>query len=329
MYKLNEIKEIHLETTSKCQARCPMCPRRLNGGSINPLITLDEIYLDDFKKWFPVHFLQNLDRLFMCGNLGDPVVAQDTLEIFQYLREINPDIQLSMHTNGSARTKDWWHKLALADVEVTFGIDGLEDTHSLYRINTDWATIIKNAQSFIDAGGKANWHMLVFKHNEHQIENCKQLSLEYGFKYFSIKHTSRFKENKLHVIDDAGKTAYKIYPTQKSLDMIPKVTQFYTDQSPCIKCKAKQQKQIYVSANGNIAPCCWLDMQYKLHIQDTRIDYMDKIEQFPNLREMSIEDIFSSDYFKSIEKTWADDPLLECSKQCGSFDKLQEQFVES
>ena len=82
MYKYQDIKAVHLEITSKCQARCPMCPRRLNGGMMNPLVKLEEITLEQFKEWFSVDFIKQLDRLYMCGNLGDPIVAKDTLKIF-------------------------------------------------------------------------------------------------------------------------------------------------------------------------------------------------------------------------------------------------------
>ena len=74
----------------------------------------------------------------MCGNLGDPIVAKDTLEIFKYLRENNDNMLLHMHTNGSGRSVKWWTELASLNVFVIFGIDGLGDTHSLYRINTNW-----------------------------------------------------------------------------------------------------------------------------------------------------------------------------------------------
>ena len=142
MYKLTDIRDVHLEITSKCQARCPMCPRRINGGLLNPLMSLNEIDLDTFKKWFTVDFIKQLDSLFMCGNLGDPIIAQDCAEIYCYLREINPTIRLSMHTNGSARSRRFWEQLAELKVKVTFGIDGLEDTHSLYRIDTQFDKII-------------------------------------------------------------------------------------------------------------------------------------------------------------------------------------------
>jgi len=38
----------------------------------------------------------------MCGNLGDPIIAQDTIKIFEYFRNHNDKMWLSMNTNGGA-----------------------------------------------------------------------------------------------------------------------------------------------------------------------------------------------------------------------------------
>ena len=80
MYNLKDIKDVHFEITSKCQAKCPMCPRRIAGGPLNPFIKLDEVSLETFKKWFPESFIKQLNSMFMCGNLGDPIISKDTLE---------------------------------------------------------------------------------------------------------------------------------------------------------------------------------------------------------------------------------------------------------
>jgi len=328
MYKLKDIRDVHLEVTSRCQAKCPMCPRRINGGILNPLINEAEINLETFKKWFSNDFIKQLDTLFMCGNLGDPIVAGETLEIFEHIRQVNPNINLSMHTNGSARNNDWWIKLSKLNVRVVFGIDGLDDTHELYRVSTNWKSIIENARSFIDSGGHAEWHMIVFKHNEHQIEECKKLSEELGFKHFQVKHTTRFDNEKFHVLNNQGKTVNILYPSQQSKEMIKRVVRYTSDVNPEIKCKAKNQKQFYISADGHISPCCWLDFSWILPKKDTRIDYMDKIGQLPNLHTASLKDIFDSGHFDRIAATWSDNPLSECSKQCGNFDKCGAQFVQ-
>lgn len=327
MYKLEEIREIHLELTSKCQASCPMCPRRINGGMLNPLFKLDEITLETFQRWFSKPFLLQLDSLFMCGNLGDPIIAKDCLEIIEYLKQVNPEIRLSMHTNGSARDTEWWTRLAKSDVRVVFGIDGLKDTHHLYRISTDWNKIIKNATDFIENGGYAEWHMLVFRHNEHQVDECRKISTEKGFKNFQTKHTTRFEKGRFHVLDELGKTVNILYPTDRSLAMMDKAKEYITAEKTSIACKAQKKQQFYVSADGNVSPCCWLDFSWVLPKQETRIDYMDTIGVFPNLNDKTLEEIFSDDFFDKISATWKSNPLAECSKQCGNFDKCGAQFV--
>ena len=100
-------------------------------------------------------------------------------------------------------------------------------------------------------------------------------------------------------------------------------------ESCTVNCKAIKWKQIYVSAAGNVGPCCWIDFKEKLHKQNTRIDYMDKIGMFPNLNEQSMKEIFDSGYFGKISNTWNSTPLFECARQCGNFDKLKVQFSNS
>ena len=327
MYNITDIRSMHFEVTSKCQAKCPMCPRRINGGKLNPNLILDEITLEKFGQWFDIDFVKQLDSFYMCGNLGDPIVAKDTLEIFQYLRTHNPKIYLRMHTNGSAKSIPWWKNLAAQKVTVIFGIDGLADTHSKYRINTDWSKIIENAQAFISNGGDARWDMIIFKHNEHQIDECRILSNQLGFKEFSIKHTSRFKDDKFDVLDNHNNIIDTLYPTSKSKSMIDKVKKAQEEVLPVISCKAKNQSELYVSATGSISPCCWLDLEWWPEQSFNKNDYIEKIKEFPNLNNNSLKEIFNSGYFSKISNCWTTTGLKECSKQCGSFDKLNEQFI--
>lgn len=327
MYNYSDIREIHLEVTSKCQARCPQCPRRFNGGPMNPYVVLEDIHLPLFSQWFDKDFIKQLDSLFMCGNLGDPIVAKDTLEIFKYLREVNPNIRLSMFTNGSAKTKDWWEQLAKLNVHVTFGIDGsLQITHSAYRIGTDLGKILENAKAFIDAGGVARWDMLVFGHNEHQVEKCRQISKDMGFADFRTKHTSRFRDDHLTVLDDVGKPIYTLFPTKTSKEMIPKVNSAIEEYLPTIKCKAQESRTIYISSTGNVSPCCWLDLEWYPPNHESRIDYMGKIGEFPNLNKNTLKEIFESGFFNKIQSCWTENGLRECGKQCGSFNRLAEQY---
>ena len=67
---------------------------------------------------------------------------------------------------------------------------------------------------FIEAGGVAYWDMLVFKHNEHQIEEVRQLAKNMGFKNVRIKSPDGLvwdnKIQKRGVYDAQGKLEYYI-----------------------------------------------------------------------------------------------------------------------
>lgn len=210
LYKYNDIKTVHLEVTDKCNAACPMCARNINGGEDNPQLPEVELSLADVKTMFPVEFIKQLDRLYMCGNYGDPIAAKDTLEIFQYFREHNSKMMLSLHTNGSAKSTEWWSNLATVlgtKGYVVFSVDGLEDTNHLYRQNTVFSKIMTNAQAFIDAGGRARWDYIVFAHNEHQVEEAEELSKKMKFEKFQFKKSARFYSNSTGVTKEMHQAA--------------------------------------------------------------------------------------------------------------------------
>ena len=322
MYNIENIKSIHLEITNKCQASCPMCARNLQGGIDNPFMNLSEITIEQFSTWFSPAFIKQLDKLYMCGNLGDPIVAKDTLEIFSYCREHNQTMQLSMNTNGSAKSRRFWEQLAEIGVLVRFGIDGLADTHKLYRRGTDFHKIIENATTFIRNGGDAIWDMLVFEHNQHQVDECKKLSEDLGFIQFIPKNTARFKEDKLDVLDRTGRKEYTLYPSIKSKELTKKVLNI---QSGPINCKVKDGG-LYITSNGIVTPCCWLGIDEIPYHNPSRVDYLDKIGKFYSLQENTLQEIFDSGVFNKISTSWDTKPLLECSKQCGSYDKFNSQF---
>ena len=198
LYRYDEIKTIHLEMTDACNAACPMCARNINGGEDNPQLPGTELSIDDIKRIFKPEFIAQLERMYMCGNFGDPIAARDTLETFAYFREHNPNMMLSLHTNGSAKRPEWWAELAATIGRkgyVVFSLDGLEDTNHLYRQNTVWSKIMENAQAFINAGGRARWDYIVFAHNEHQVEQAESLATTMGFERFQYKKSARFFSN--------------------------------------------------------------------------------------------------------------------------------------
>lgn len=196
-WKNTKLKYLHIELSNLCNAACPKCPRYLYHTEIvDPSLTLDQITLDKFQKYFPSDFLKDINRITFCGTHGDPMTAKDLIPILEYIFESNKKTELSFNTNAGMRDPKFWSTLGslLKDKKhvVTFSIDGLEDTNHLYRRRVQWKKVMENAQAFIDAGGSADWDYLIFGHNEHQIETARQMSKEMGFKNFFSKRALGF-----------------------------------------------------------------------------------------------------------------------------------------
>lgn len=369
MYSYDEIKTVHLEITERCNASCPQCSRNINGGEVNPYLENRELSLVNIKNIFPHSFLNQLSTLYMCGNYGDPIVAKDTLEAFKYFREQNSNLILSMNTNGSARTVDWWTELAHilnGKGYVIFSIDGLEDTNHIYRRNTNYEKIIENAKAFINAGGIAHWEYIVFQHNEHQVEQAEQFAYSIGFKKFQLKKTARFssvltgtvkngsnfidrKGNKIEIAlpvnpkyrneglsaitETAGNSQTITLPT--TYDEVKDYLNPELYNSPLIPmydkteidCKVKKEKNLYISAEGIVQPCCWVanTMHSWYHMpKRTQIwKYINKVGLNKlDAKQYSIKEILEGNYFKLIEESWnkpscSQGKLTVCAKTCG------------
>ena len=343
MYNFKDIKSIHFEISSLCQASCPMCARNQHGGLDNPLIKEANLNFETYKKILTVEFIQQLETISMCGNFGDPVINNDIIDMIEYTVSINPDIYIDIHTNGSMRTKEWWAHLAQImprNHMVNFALDGLEDTHHLYRIGTSFNKIIENAKSYIAAGGKARWVFITFKHNEHQLELCRKMAEELGFESFSEKQTSRFIGGpKFDVYDKQGNVVYKLeQPTDQKVIFIDKKTvDNYREvfKTATVSCEVEKSKSIYIDALGYLWPCCFTGgvlYQYSTPSQVVSNFHIDNkqtmnkfLENFGgveglNLRKHSIEDIVDSDAWQTQwNRAFETNSLVQCTRTCGKF----------
>lgn len=358
IYGYDQIETVHLEITSRCNASCPMCARNKFGGPDNDQLPQCELSLPDVKRVFPENFIKQLKRLYMCGNYGDPIAANDTLEVFEWLRSVNPDIKLGMHTNGSARNPAWWARLGgILNQQwdyVKFGLDGLSDTNHIYRRGTNWGKIMDNAAAFIAAGGKAHWEFIVFRHNEHQIEEARSLAEGMGFMQFRTKKTGRFFSNtklegkdRQEVISRDGELEYYIekpsnpeyhndsLSREQALVNAFGSMQSYLDGTG-IRCKVAEDRSVYVSAEGLVFPCCWTANQLYVWYQKPRQgeiwDLIDGDTSNVSAMQHGIEGIVTGPYFARIRDSWQKSSIGEgklrvCAKTCGTgFDQFGSQF---
>ena len=335
MYNYKTITTIELELTTRCNAACPQCARNINGGAKVPALPLDTWTLDKAKDVFLPEFLKQLELIYLCGTYGDPLIAKDIIPIIKYFKSINPNIKINAHTNGSVRNIQFFKELAKVIDCVIFAIDGLKDTNHLYRRNCKWNKIIDNVTAFISAGGNAKWDYIVFKHNQHQVNEAEQLSKQLGFTSFHIKKSSRFMNyahrysSSLQVKDRHGNTEYTIdlptdpaYINSAYADIVSSNIEDYKN-STCIKCNAMRIQEIYIGADGNVFPCGWLhDRLYPDLVLGSadNVKITEQIHTLPaNCFTNTLEEIVDGEWFRYVKDSWTNNNRLDrCAMMCGS-----------
>lgn len=234
-----DLKVLHLESTDVCQAACPGCSRKtdpLFNGLVKNHLTIGQI-----TKCLDHRALTRLDKMFMCGIYGDPAAGRHTIDIYRFFRSINPNITLGMNSNGALQNTSWWQEIGQLFQQsrdyVVFSIDGLQDTNHIYRRGVSWDKLMTNVEAFIKTGASAHWDMLIYLHNEHQVQECELLAKKMGFRWFRAKVSKRKLTSSLQ--HPVGWQAPKI-------DSIK------------INCHALKEHSAYIDARGNFWPCCWI-----------------------------------------------------------------------
>lgn len=257
MFGPNDIKLLHVESSTKCNAWCPACDRNMNGYGINP--DLIEQDLSTTKLIKALESLPNLEIIQFNGNFGDPIAGKNFLSLVDVA--LKHRLKIQIHTNGGLRSKNWWSRLADKlknfNHDVWFGIDGIGKIHEIYRQGTSFNKVLENATAFIENGGHATWQFISFKHNEHQLKDCLKKSQEIGFKKFKVVKTFRRK-----TLAKNWKTGeeFTLSPPQKLKSLIrfdPKTVMELKKQVKLKDCMHLEVPSIFISAGGRFSTCCF------------------------------------------------------------------------
>ena len=238
----------HIEPTSKCTLECPLCDRTWFYETFKKR-NLHEINIEHL-----VEFVGMNAKINMCGNNGDPIYHSRFLDLCTRLKDNNCKIDIT--TNGSSKTKSWWKKLnSILDENdiLQFSIDGLEDTNHLYRKNAKWNSIMNGIGVFAERKCKLHWKYIVFKHNQHQIKDAKELSSKLKFDYFKLEHSDRWLGKKALMPDREFVDTH--YQQQQTVLIDPN---FKTKMEPVCLVDNKPSNALYIDAEGDFYPCCWM-----------------------------------------------------------------------
>ena len=322
--------------------------RNYRGGDYNAGYPVTELTLDQFRTILtpeilrsvmqapPMtdgfqHVYHNDQGVTFNGNLGDFALASDALEIVQYL--CDHDVTVAVNTNGSLRPLSWWQRLGELGIKVGFAIDGMADTHALYRQDTDWHRIMANAQAFIRAGGQAVWRFIPFDHNRHQEQACRDMAQDLGFVKFENIYDGRERGP---AFDRDGTFSHNIgnpFPTESTepppwqdwlqhhITWYDKNTVKSSKDTPDLelRCIHKLKREVYIAADGSVYPCCFLGFYPKTMTHPGNQELRELV-QGNNALEVGLEAAMA--WFDRVEDTWSRPSIREgrtyqCVVSCG------------
>jgi MoaA/NifB/PqqE/SkfB family radical SAM enzyme len=312
----DEIKELDIEHSSVCNLACPQCTRELKP---NDYSWFNQTWLsnDFYSERIPQKVLNNLETIFFSGMVGDPCAAPNFLEVCKIIKERAPHIHIKISTNGAMRNKEWWKELATIlgnGSWIRFAIDGLEDTNHIYRVNSNWNRIMENSQSFIDSGGEAEWQYIVFKHNEHQVDQARELSKNMNFSRFVVRRSHRWLLDALFETQHAGiqvpSTEKYVHPLiLQRKKIFPIVDALKISNNSKVVCEVQKRNSVYISADGWLFPCVYVGTCVHLMKNRSLYDGWTNLWEEHGKDQISLlktewDSIISGSFFNNIKNSW-------------------------
>ena len=300
-------------------------------GRVHKDLNVTHLDVNVIKK-LPTEKMRNLKKVSFIGNFGDPLMHPDLNEIVNIFQ--NKEISIS--TNASLRSRQWWSDLGKKkNVSVTFCIDGIGKTHELYRRNTSYNKIIENAKAFIDAGGAARWQFIVFKHNEHQLDQAKKLSEEMGFKEIRIMYSDRFDTNNKWKVYDNNEYLYDLEKSSHQTTLreslnAPEGEKYWkslNENKGAISCVWSEARRLYIHSDGTVYPCCMLgSIQSGKNIEKLMLKKLVRDFKKIDLHHNDLGDVLTSEVFqKALPDSIKGDPFSHpiciewCNKATGKY----------
>ena len=318
MLKLFSSTDLHIEVSSKCTLKCPRCPRtELDPDGLNR-----EFSIAEFKAAFPIDQLKDVRKIVFCGDIGDPIYATDFLEIVEYLKTFST-ADLSIVTNGSYKKTEWWQELGkwLSNYDtVTFSVDGWDhDSNNLYRINSNWDSIINGIESLRAVSDcRISWSTIYFNFNEDRVSRIKSIATSLDCDEFVIVKSSKFDGR--YIINDVdplkpvnvenvsdGQYIRETYTiTNRPRRVYPISFQNRHEWARCLN----WQKELFINVDGLVFPCPWFNSGYQEN------DFVQKYRDRLSVKTRSLNEVLEDPMWEEFITRIETMPLEVCRIKC-------------
>ena len=310
--------------------------------------------LDFFKKFMtPERLRGQVKRLTMCGDVGDPIYCREYLDIYRYIKEINPDIHVFTITNGSGRPRSWWQDFAAianARDTINFSVDGYDDhSNNLYRVNSRWPSIMSGMQTLREHNDKIfmNWAVIVFRFNQDHLDRIQSMAADMGFDGVQITKSTKFgskygeayqgDHDPLEPTAEWISTSHRYERQHINLSARVQQNQDYLSHNrarwqtvseryqhaPVIPLCEIGNRGIYVNAEGVVFPCSWVSFPYDSLSYGTKTvrwqdSFFARYRDRMNLHNRSLEEILTDPLWSKCSQGWQDSTKtwVECAQKC-------------
>jgi radical SAM protein with 4Fe4S-binding SPASM domain len=179
---------VSIEPTTSCNLRCPQCPSGLREFSRDTGM-LD---LNLYKKT-----IDQLESTLIYLTLyfqGEPFLNKNFLKMVEYAAKSN--IYTTTSSNAHYFTPEVAENTVMSGLnKIIISIDGAtQDTYGKYRIGGKLQSVLDGTKELVQQKKKHNskfphivWQFIVFSHNEHQLEEVKEMAADYGVDELSVK----------------------------------------------------------------------------------------------------------------------------------------------
>lgn len=241
---------ISFEPTTSCNLRCPECPSGLRAFT-RPTGMLQK---DFFRQTIDEIHKELLYLIFYFQ--GEPYLNPGFLEMVKYASD--KKIYTATSTNAHYLTDENARKTVESGLDrLIISIDGTtQETYKQYRVGGNLDKVIEGAKNIVKWKKELNsktpfvfFQFLVVKHNEHQIEEIKQLAKEIGvdevrFKTAQVYDYENDPNNLIPTIDKFSR--YK-----KNKDGV------YTSKNKLANRCWKLWHSNVITWDGLVVPCCF------------------------------------------------------------------------
>lgn len=330
---LLDIHSLAFEITSHCNIKCPQCSRIRPDGELADFIELRHWDVSKIMPNLELDRLTNLKHVRLEGDNGDALMHPDFEKIIDHVYHSQAKPNILILTNGSMRSAAWWRNFGSrfpGRLVVQFSIDGLADTSHLYRVGSNYHRVIENARAFISAGGIATQRCLIFKHNQHQLDEIRQVAKSTGFQQLIVIPGDIFRfQNRDHwQVWYKGQPAHVIRPATElntqsyrryEYNHLSNKRMFRSNADLDLLCPNLSTGEITITYKGHLIPCCMHHAD--LYFDHPSNDQYKKLVGNPDLIDLnqrSLGEILSDpDYYgRRLEQSLVNDRLSRCQSCC-------------